>query len=613
MSNNISKGISVVQSSFISTDNKGLLIEKVDEKSEQENIKNSIHENINDTINKEPKVIPSSFISPSDINSKVKSNNLNNINNLNSKSKPNFNSISDSTSDAISNLKKKEVVKKMKKDIKMKNNVKKAKTKIFKGNKITRILKEEYNNAEIDDCWIILQSIKPEFHSVRMSKKYFKECYIGRHERNYLQINSDLISNLHCKIYYKHKDDKNPNSPIEVYIKDTSTNGTFINGEIIGKGKSRQIYHGQEIGFIINSKRGHSGAYIVIIPRPNEIPGEYERSIEEDYQITELLGSGNFADVKKGVHRYTSENVAIKILAKEKLMLKSSSKMVISLEREINILKSIKHENIIQIYDVYEDEKYVYLVLELAKGGELFDRIKEESLTEPQARKVMKQLFEALKYLHTQGIAHIDLKPENILLVNDNEFTIKISDFGLARFVDENFYMKTLCGTLTYAAPEVTDIMKNKEGKYTVAVDMWSCGVILFVCLCGYLPFNEGQQIKKNSVLFKSPYWDNISKEAKDLVKGLLTIDPDKRLNVLQALQHPFIVGHEENKNLRKRTLEIESNSNENGDNTNIQNPNHTESSLYINDFSPSRSLSSLSIRENEPLAKRQKILFIVL
>jgi len=552
------------------------------------NKNNIVNNKINNKSEKEPLFIPSSFISSSDSNGNVAHSNRNVLsNNLN-------------TDNKVDN-------KKIKKIIKVKNQVKKGKARLFKGNKITRIQREELNNTPIDDCWVILQSIRPEFHSVRLSKKYFKDCYIGRNERNYLQINSDLISSLHCKIFYKHKDKNNPNSPIEVFITDTSTNGTFINGQVIGKGKTKQIYHGQEIGFIINSKRGHSGAYIIIIPRPNEVPGEYERSIEEDYEIGELLGSGNFAEVKKGIHRYSSENVAIKILEKRKLMLKSSSKMVISLEREINILKSIKHENIIQIYDVYEDEKYVYLVLELAQHGELFDRIKEESLTEPQARKVMKQLFEALEYLHNQGIAHRDLKPENILLQDDKELTIKISDFGLARFVDENFYMRTLCGTLTYAAPEVTNIMKNKEGKYTIAVDMWSCGVILFVCLCGYLPFNEGQQIKKDTILFRSPYWDNISNEAKDLVKGLLTVDPNKRLTVRQALEHPFIVGNEKKKTSRKRILE-ETDQNIISSDEAVHNIKHIKSSInpYANDFSPSHSLSNLSINEEHSSSKQQ-------
>jgi hypothetical protein len=152
----------------------------------------------------------------------------------------------------------------------MKNNVKKVKPKLFNGNKITRITNEEWNDAPIDDCWVILQSIKPEFHSVRLSKKHINECYIGRHERNYIQINSDLISSLHCKIFYKYKDKNNSNSPIEVYITDTSTNGTYINGDRIGKGKTRQIYHGQEIGFIINSKRGQSGGnlFYCIIYKP---------------------------------------------------------------------------------------------------------------------------------------------------------------------------------------------------------------------------------------------------------------------------------------------------------------------------------------------------------
>ncbi|KAL6616999.1 Pkinase-domain-containing protein [Neocallimastix sp. 'constans'] len=576
MSNNINKGISVIQSSFVSSNNNGLLNDKEEIKQDISNI-NKPGDKFIDNSEKKPLIIPSSFISSSESNSKDKKLKVEN------REEDRFN---------IKN-----------KNIRRMNNNKKIKSKVFKGF-LTRVLNEEFNECPINDCWLILNSIDSRFHSLRLPKKYLKDCYIGRNERNYLQIKSDLISGLHCKIFYKHKDKSNPNSPIEVFITDTSTNGTFINKKIIGRGKTKQLYHGQEIGFIIDSKKGNTGAYIVVIPRLNEVYGEYERTIEEDFQISETLGTGNFAEVKKGKNRYNGESVAIKILEKERLMLKSSQKMVQSLEREINILKNIKHENIIQIYDVYEDEKRVYLVLELAEGGELFDRIKEKSLTEDQARDVMRQLFEALDYLHDQGIAHRDLKPENILLVNNNadEFKIKISDFGLARFVDENLYMKTLCGTLTYAAPEVTNIIKNKEGKYTIAVDMWSCGVILYVSLSGYLPFNENQQIKKNTDLFKYSYWNNISNEAKDLIKGLLTIDPNKRLNVKQALKHPFITGYKDVKGSKKRTLDESINN----DGSDVISTPKQISTVSPNKFSPSRSLNNLTINENGPLSKRQ-------
>ncbi|OUM67582.1 hypothetical protein PIROE2DRAFT_4997 [Piromyces sp. E2] len=257
------KGYSVIESSFISPENKGLLSSK-DEINKEQKIVNDNNE-INGNLN-EPLVIPSSFISSSKTNVDVKQSVV-----------PNSKLNTDNKVD---------ILKKSNKDIKVKKNVKKVKPKIYKGNKLTRILKKELIESPNEDCWVILQSIHPEFDSVKISKKHFKSCCFGRQERNDIKINSELISAIHCCIYYKHKEEDNPDSPLEVHIADLSTNGTYINGRLIGKNKSVKVFHGQEIGFILNPKKGVSG----VIPEPNEIQ-ECERAIEEDYQIGELLGS----------------------------------------------------------------------------------------------------------------------------------------------------------------------------------------------------------------------------------------------------------------------------------------------------------------------------------
>ncbi|KAJ3086791.1 hypothetical protein HK102_012458 [Quaeritorhiza haematococci] len=170
--------------------------------------------------------------------------------------------------------------------------------------------------------------------------------------------------------------------------------------------------------------------------------------------------------------------------------------------------------------------------------------IERKKFTEEESRKVMFQLLRALKYLHDRGISH----RENILLVSKdaNDLRIKISDFGLAKLVGEESFMRTICGTPNYVAPEVLSQQRLKG--YTKAVDMWSTGVILYICLCGYPPFSEElappsmmEQIKKGKYQFQSPWWDGISKEAKDLIQRLLTVDPQKRYTADQALNHPWM------------------------------------------------------------------------
>lgn len=198
-----------------------------------------------------------------------------------------------------------------------------------------------------------------------------------------------------------------------------------------------------------------------------------------------------------------------------------------------------------KLYEIYEDDNYFYMVLELMTGGELFQRIVEaDHFSERQAADTIRPVVDALHYCHALNVAHRDLKPENLLYASkDPGAVIKISDFGLARFVSDS-NMTTMCGTPGYVAPEII-IGKG----YDKAVDYWSVGVILYIMLCGSPPFYSENNnelfdlIVKGKFDFPSPAWDSISNEAKDYIKGLLTIDPHKRLNYERAIQHPWLNG----------------------------------------------------------------------
>jgi len=264
--------------------------------------------------------------------------------------------------------------------------------------------------------------------------------------------------------------------------------------------------------------------------------------ITEKYTIGEVLGTGNYAEVRLGVNKQTGEKVAIKILAQGK---EANDDIL----QEIDILARVDdHPHIIQLREIYEKKGRMYIVMELVTGGELFDRIiARQHFSETDARDLIHVLIETIRHMHSYGIVHRDLKPENILFkTGAPDSPIKIADFGLAKLyqpTDSVDSLKTLCGTPGYVAPEV---LKNRNG-YTPQCDMWSVGVILYILLCGYPPFQHEQQNKlfklilKAEFHFHSPWWDKVSAEAKDMVSKLLVVDPEKRMTPTQAMQHPFM------------------------------------------------------------------------
>jgi len=255
--------------------------------------------------------------------------------------------------------------------------------------------------------------------------------------------------------------------------------------------------------------------------------------INQFYDVTsQVLGVGNFSTVKVGIDRESGASVAVKIV--DKSHVKHKPEM---LKNEVEILLKIHHPNVIKLLDLFDSTENLYLVMELVTGGELFDRIVErEQYSESDAKEVMRQLLDAIEYIHSKDIVHRDLKPENLLLEDKARDTkIKLTDFGLSKIFDSE-YMSTACGTPGYVAPEIL----TATG-YGPAVDMWSAGVIMYILLCGYPPFyNENDAKLFESIMaanyhFHSPYWDNISKEAKSVIQSLLVPDPSKRLTAIQA------------------------------------------------------------------------------
>ena len=261
--------------------------------------------------------------------------------------------------------------------------------------------------------------------------------------------------------------------------------------------------------------------------------------IEKDYTIGEVVGSGAFASVRKVKSKTNGQIRALKIIKKQKNQ--NSARMYL----EVEILKKLIHPNIMQIFEFYEDKKNFYIITEFCEGGELFDKIIEKgSFSENEAAWVMKQLLSAVNYIHSNNIVHRDLKPENILLDTKKDNIIKIIDWGTARFFDRNKKMNRINGTPYYIAPEVL------AEKYDEKCDIWSCGVIMYIMLCGYPPFNAEsdelilEKIKKGKFTFPPEEWDSVSPLAKDLVTKMLEFHPSKRLSANEALTHKWLVSN---------------------------------------------------------------------
>lgn len=263
--------------------------------------------------------------------------------------------------------------------------------------------------------------------------------------------------------------------------------------------------------------------------------------IEDVYDILEELGRGAFSTVKKARHKKEGNIYAVKIIDK-----KNVQQDLHRLAIEMEVLQTVKHPNIIELKEVFETDKMLYIVTEMVTGGELFDRIVGKgSYSERDAASLIRKLTEALAYLHDLGIAHRDLKPENLLLKsNDEDTEIKLADFGLSKIMGQDAMMQTACGTPGYVAPEIL----QAKG-YGIEVDMWSVGVITYILLCGFPPFyNENipllfESIMKADFNYPSEYWDHISDDAIEFIDNLLEPDPKKRMTAKGALAHKWLQG----------------------------------------------------------------------
>ncbi|CAM1313179.1 PHKG1 (predicted) [Pycnogonum litorale] len=283
----------------------------------------------------------------------------------------------------------------------------------------------------------------------------------------------------------------------------------------------------------------------------DELPDQdAARDFYAKYEPKEVLGKGVSSTVRRCVEKETGQEFAAKIIdispdAEDPQAVRDAT------YTEINILRCVAgHQFIIDLHDVYESETFIFLIFEICRNGELFDYLTTVvTLSEKRTKVIMKQLFDVVSHIHSKNIVHRDLKPENILL--DDNYNIKLTDFGFAKVLRDGEKLTDLCGTPGYLAPELlkASMYEDTDG-YSIEVDMWACGVIMYTLLVGCPPFwHRRQMIMLRNIMdgkfkFHSPEWDNITDTPKDLISKLLIVDPEKRLTVSEALKHEFFQSH---------------------------------------------------------------------
>jgi len=347
------------------------------------------------------------------------------------------------------------------------------------------------------------------------------------------------VSKVQCEII------KNSNG---IFLKDKSSNGTWVNGHKIGKDAMWPLDHNAEICFAGAKKK----VYVFMSTEPQT--ETFPTALTNKYTVSKVLGRGATGEVRLGFRIPDLHRVAIKIISKKNCSTISS--LVSSQEailNEVRILQNASHPNIIHLEDVIDSKDFLFIVLELAEGGELFDKIIEKTkFNEAEAKLHFYQMASAINYLHSKNICHRDLKPENILLcsLDDKNPVIKITDMGLSKLVDLNTVMKTFCGTPQYIAPEIVLGAGRMESQpYSMKVDVWSLGVILYILVSGTPPFSEDrkcgmelkQQILQANYIYYPQLFDQISSQAKDLIDKCLRVDPNERISSEEILRHPWL------------------------------------------------------------------------
>ena len=425
-------------------------------------------------------------------------------------------------------------------------------TQLATGSQLEETLNQECNSDFQGQTWGYLFPLSEPFNLIELIEDKYTfgrdiSCSVCFEENPTIAIpNYGALSKTHFEVYRYFPDGQN--TAYLTYLTDRSSNGTFVDGNKVGKNKSQILKNHSVISLSMKKNKSYL-FYDKIESSKCDIPN-LPIEFTSRYALTITLGRGACGEVRLAFRITNGERFALKIIEIKRFQ-RDNTAMKSALA-ELKILQKLDHPGIIQIFDCFQTESHFFILLEFLAGGELFDKIiRLGKFTEKEAKFTFYQILLAMKYLHSQGITHRDLKPENILLLtSENDSIVKITDFGLSRVVGEGSLMKTLCGTPSYLAPEV--ILSAEVKGYGPKCDCWSLGVILYIILSGYPPFSSDikehtltDQITNGIYSFPNEYWAQISAEGINLIKSFLIVNPEHRISIEDAIADPWLQDEE--------------------------------------------------------------------
>ncbi|KAJ6456366.1 kinase-like domain-containing protein [Mycena sanguinolenta] len=407
-----------------------------------------------------------------------------------------------------------------------------------------RVKPEDGLDAE---CWGLLIPCTPGIESVRFANTTPK-ITVGRDPQSNVVLRWTAISSLHAIIRWNGQQ----GGTSAVAIEDNSSNGTFLNRELIGQGRRRVLTDGCDLSFgpARSSDNPHKPEYRYTY---RDLVSE-KRELYRKYDLANELGKGSYARVYRALQKGTSKWVAVKVINQTMRFNLTPAREADAI-REISVMRNLRHPNICAFLDYFENpNKSIDIVLEYVDGGDLGTYMAQTNngrgIGEWMSCHFTYQICKAVIYIHSCKITHRDLKPENILLTLDQPPIVKIADFGLAKLVHDNTALRTICGTRSYMAPEIMTRL-SVDSPYTNLVDIWSLGAICFTMFTMQTPFPKGSTLEvKALVTSRLIDWvhldarENISETGKDFVRQLLVFEPDRRISAQDAAVHPWLAQH---------------------------------------------------------------------